>query len=130
MNASDWWLSLWEVLVFIPLYYMISSCDEVQYIDIDIHILTLFCTKAKYVYVCESNGYHYLLLELPWSSSLAFFFSFFIRYLAHLHFQCYTKSPPYPPPPLPYPPTPPFWPWRSPVLGHIKFACPMGLSFK
>jgi hypothetical protein len=29
-----------------------------------------------------------------------------------------------------YPPTPTFWPWRSPVLGHIKFACPMGLSFQ
>jgi hypothetical protein len=29
-----------------------------------------------------------------------FFFSpVFIRYLAHLHFQCYTKSPPYPPTP-------------------------------
>jgi hypothetical protein len=23
-----------------------------------------------------------------------------------------------------------FWPWRSPVLGHIKFASPMGLSFQ
>ena len=33
-------------------------------------------------------------------------------------------------PPLPYPPIPTFWPWRSPVLGHIKFACPMGLSFQ
>jgi hypothetical protein len=22
--------------------------------------------------------------------------------------------------PNPLPPTPPFWPWRSPVLGHIK----------
>jgi hypothetical protein len=32
--------------------------------------------------------------------------------------------------PLPYPPTPTFWPWRSPVLGHIKFASPMGLSFQ
>jgi hypothetical protein len=31
---------------------------------------------------------------------------------------------------LPYPPTPTFWPWRSPVLGHIKFAWPMGLSFQ
>jgi hypothetical protein len=30
---------------------------------------------------------------------------------------------------LPYPPTPTFWPWHSPVLGHIKFASPMGLSF-
>jgi hypothetical protein len=60
---------------------------------------------------------------------LFFSFSIFIRYLAHLHFQCYTKSPSYPPQ-LPHPPTPPFWPWRSPVLGHIKFACPMGLSFQ
>jgi hypothetical protein len=32
--------------------------------------------------------------------------------------------------PTPYPPTPTFWPWRSSVLGHIKFACPMGLSFQ
>jgi hypothetical protein len=34
------------------------------------------------------------------------------------------------PPPLLYPPIPIFWPWRSPVLGHIKFACPMGISFQ
>ena len=34
------------------------------------------------------------------------------------------------PPPLPYQPTPTFWPWRSPVLGPIKFARPMGLSFQ
>jgi hypothetical protein len=40
------------------------------------------------------------------------------------------KSPIPTPPPLPYPPTPPFWPWRSPVLGHIKFASPMGLSLQ
>jgi hypothetical protein len=34
------------------------------------------------------------------------------------------------PPPLPYPhPTPTSWPWCSPVLRHIKFARPMGLSF-
>jgi hypothetical protein len=30
----------------------------------------------------------------------------------------------------PYLPTPPFWPWRSLVLGHIKFAWPMGLSLQ
>jgi hypothetical protein len=30
--------------------------------------------------------------------------------------------------PLPYPPTPTSWPWYSPVLRHIKFARPMGLS--
>jgi hypothetical protein len=33
-------------------------------------------------------------------------------------------------PPLPYPHIPILWPWRSPVLGHIKFACPMGISFQ
>ena len=30
--------------------------------------------------------------------------------------------------PLPYPPTPTSWPWQSPVLRHIKFARPRGLS--
>jgi hypothetical protein len=29
----------------------------------------------------------------------------------------------------PLPATPTFWHWRSPVLTHIKFARPMGLSF-
>jgi hypothetical protein len=29
-----------------------------------------------------------------------------------------------------YPPTPTSWPWRSPVLGHIKFARPRGFSFQ
>jgi hypothetical protein len=31
---------------------------------------------------------------------------------------------------LPYLPTPNFWPWSSPVLGHIKFASSIGLSFQ
>jgi hypothetical protein len=33
-------------------------------------------------------------------------------------------------PPLPYQLTRTFWPWRSPVLEHIKFASPMGLSYQ
>jgi hypothetical protein len=37
------------------------------------------------------------------SGNGGFFFPFFIRYLDHLHFQCYTKSPPYPPTPTPLP---------------------------
>jgi hypothetical protein len=41
-----------------------------------------------------------------------------------------SQKSPIPFPPLPYPPTLTFWPWRSPVLGHTKFACPMGLSFQ
>jgi hypothetical protein len=56
--------------------------------------------------------------------SQLFAFIFLIRYLFHLHFQCYPKSPP----PAP-PPTPTSWPWCSPVLRQIKFARPMGLSF-
>jgi hypothetical protein len=41
-----------------------------------------------------------------------------------------SQKSPIPSHPLPYPPTPTSWPWRSPVLGHIKFASPMGLSFQ
>ena len=48
-------------------------------------------------------------------------FFFLIGYLFHLHFQYYPKSPPH---------APTSWPWRSPVLRHIKFARPMGLSFQ
>ena len=33
-----------------------------------------------------------------------------------------------PPALLSFPPTPTSWPWHSPVLGHIKFAIPRGLS--
>jgi hypothetical protein len=41
-----------------------------------------------------------------------------------------SQKSPIPSPTFPYPPIPTFWPWHSPVLGHIKFACPMGLSFQ
>ena len=57
------------------------------------------------------------------------FCSLFISYFLHLHFKCYPGSPLYPPSVLPpYPPTPTSWPWHSPVVGHIKFARPRGLS--
>jgi hypothetical protein len=35
---------------------------------------------------------------------------------------------PHAPPLLPYPTTPTSWPWGSPVLRHIKFVIPRGLS--
>ena len=75
----------------------------------------------------------------------------FIRYFLYIHFKCYPESSlssffyyvfssitfpmlsqksPTTCHPLPYPPIPIFWPWRSPVLGHIKFAIPRGLSSK
>ena len=58
-----------------------------------------------------------------------FFFYIFIRYFLHLNFKCYPTSPLYTSPALlPYLLTPTSWPWRSPVLGHIKFARPRGLK--
>ena len=78
------------------------------------------------------NVYYFLSFDVLVYLSLFFsfvFFQFFITYFSQLHFQFYPKSPPYPPP-TPLPTTPTFWPWRSPVLGHIKFASPMGFSFQ
>jgi hypothetical protein len=53
----------------------------------------------------------------------------FIRYFPHLHFQCYPKSP-LNPPPTPLPTHSHFLALEFPFTGHIKFACPMGLSFQ
>jgi hypothetical protein len=62
---------------------------------------------------------------LPWLELRIFF----TRYFLYIHFKCYPESSLYPPPTLfSYPPTPTSWPWHSPVLGHIKFARPRGLS--
>jgi fumarate reductase subunit C len=58
-----------------------------------------------------------------------FFFLLFIRYFPHLHFQCYLKSPPYPPP-TPLLTHSHFLALAFPVLRHKKFARPMGLSFQ
>jgi hypothetical protein len=51
--------------------------------------------------------------------NISLFFHFFIRYLAHLHFQCYTKSPPYPPP-TPLPTHSPFLALVFPCTGAYK----------
>jgi hypothetical protein len=59
-----------------------------------------------------------------------FFFNFVLGIFLIYISNAIPKVPHTHPPPLPYPPTPPFWPWRSPVLGNIKFASPMGLSFQ
>jgi hypothetical protein len=65
----------------------------------------------------------------PWNIML-FFFHFLLGISLIYICNAIPKVPHSHPPPLPYPPTPLLWPWRSPVLGHIKFACPMGLSFQ
>jgi hypothetical protein len=57
------------------------------------------------------------------------FFPFFIRYLAHLHFQCYTKSPPYPPTPTPLPTHFPFLALAFPCTGAYKVCVSNGPLF-
>jgi hypothetical protein len=75
------------------------------------------------------SNYNIVISENDFFKGKQWFFSIFIRYFLHLHFKCYPESTLYPPPALlPYPPTPTSWPWHSPVLGHIKFAIPRGLS--
>jgi hypothetical protein len=59
---------------------------------------------------------------------LFYFFNIFYYYVfSSITFRMLSQKSPIPSPPLPYPPIPIFWPWHSPVLGHIKFVCPMGL---
>jgi hypothetical protein len=58
-----------------------------------------------------------------------FFLSIFIRYLAHLHFQCYTKSPPYPPTPTPLPTHSPFLALAFPCSGAYKVCVSNGPLF-
>jgi hypothetical protein len=57
------------------------------------------------------------------------FFPFFIRYLAHLHFQCYTKSPPYPPTLTPLPTHSPFLALAFPCTGAYKVCMSNGPLF-
>jgi hypothetical protein len=83
----------------------------------------------------EQDTYLHEALKQHWSSSyLISFFFFFLFLLLGIFlvyiFNAIPKVPHTHPPPVPYPPTPPFWPWHSPVLGHIKFASPMGLSLQ
>jgi hypothetical protein len=60
---------------------------------------------------------------------LFYFFPFFIRYLAHLHFQCYTKSLPYPPTPTPLPTHSPFLALAFPCTGAYKVCVSNGPLF-
>jgi hypothetical protein len=61
--------------------------------------------------------------------SFFFFFPFFIRYLAPLHFQCYTKSPPYPPTPTPLPTHSPPLALAFPCTGAHKVCVSNGPLF-
>jgi hypothetical protein len=86
---------------------------EYMYISTYIHIYT-------YSYACNNN----------WIDNIDHkFFPFLIRYLAHLHFQCYTKSPPYPPTPTPLPTHSPFLALAFPCTGAYKVCVSNGPLF-
>jgi hypothetical protein len=120
-------------LVYFPIkVYLILSWDFSTFIGMIMQFLT-FVSLIQWITFIDFyllNKSQILegsqLNHCEWSFS---YFLFFIRYLLHLHFNCYFQSPLYLPCPLlPNPPTPTSWSWYSPVLGHIKFARPRGLS--
>jgi hypothetical protein len=78
-----------------------------------------FCESIYCINVILYKGIH-----------LVYFYLFIYYVFSSITFPMLSQKSPIPSPPLPYPPTLTFWPWRSPVLGHIKFASPMGLSFQ
>jgi hypothetical protein len=84
---------------------------------------TMIATLAKYFQAFYVFFFFFFCLFV-WFC-FVWHFSFSIRYFFYLHFKCYSESSLYPRCTLlPYPPTPTSWPWRSPVLGHIKFTVP------
>jgi quinol-cytochrome oxidoreductase complex cytochrome b subunit len=80
--------------------------------------------------------------KMKWGKIIGFFilkflflinvniFNIFYYVFSSITFPMLSQKSPIPSAPLPYPPIPIFWPWLSPVLGHIKFVCPTGLSFQ
>ena len=68
--------------------------------------------------------FYFILFYFLLLSWVVFFFKFllgiFLIYISNA-----IPKVEYTQPQLPYSPTPPFWPWNSPVLGHIKFASPI-----
>jgi hypothetical protein len=111
--------------VYYSLYWICSKTYDINDMvpNSRYHLKTVDTKKVRAAGTVSSTR-RVLLLRMIWSWPL-----FFIRYFLHLHFKCYPKSPLYPPSALlPYPHTTTSWPWHSPVLGHITFARPQGLS--
>jgi hypothetical protein len=91
-----------------------------------------FISKSVSLYLGTKRFFRGSSLFLVWLSikrAYNFFLNFFIRYLAHLHFQCYTKSPPYPPTPTPLPTHSPFLALAFPCTGAYKFCVSNGPLF-
>jgi hypothetical protein len=134
---------------YIPYFHVISGkqcLDAINYLLWSLHPLCLDDPEALQGRVWSNLGMisllslsynmhteprffggkvHSVLIAI-YSKKKHFFFllSIFFIYISN----AIPKVPPYSPNPLP--PTLTSWPWCSPVLRHIKFARPMGLSFQ
>jgi hypothetical protein len=90
-------------------------------------------TKHLYLWLSLAESHSLIAKLLFWflfkAKKYYIFFPFFIRYLAHLHFQCYTKSPPYPPTPTPLPTHSPFLALAFPCTGAYKVCVSNGPLF-
>jgi hypothetical protein len=109
-----------------PLLFLLYICIYVwTYLDTWIY---------EYTYGGHRSTIDVWLLSLPPPWFVCLFVCLFVCFLLGIFLiyisNAIPKVPHTLPLPLPYPPTPTFWPWRSPVLGHIKFASPVGLSFQ
>jgi hypothetical protein len=81
----------------------------------------------RFIPYTDAKPRHYFFFYFIFSGF--FFFPFLIRYLAHLHFQCYTKSPPYPPTATPLPTHSPFLALAFPCTGAYKVCVSNGPLF-
>jgi hypothetical protein len=80
--------------------------------------------------VTSGNGAEWERPGLALTFLFFLIFNIFYYIFSSITFPMLSQKFPHALPPFPTHPFPFFWPWRSPVLGHIKFVCPMGLSFQ
>jgi hypothetical protein len=83
------------------------------------------CSSKRNLLNCET-----LFFSLSGFIFISFFYIFYYIFSSITFPMLSQKSPTPSPHHFPTHPFPCFWPWRSPVLGHIQFACPMGLSLQ
>jgi hypothetical protein len=117
--------------VFLLLMVLLLEKNSIIFVILTMYIIVLYCLRGNFTFTetlfigiydfSTPNNDHWH--RIKWAHMDIFphiFFSIFIRYLAHLHFQCYTKIPPYPPTPTPLPTHSPFLALAFPCTGAYK----------
>jgi hypothetical protein len=93
-------------------------------------VICLYSSMEKCMFAM-GNHPHEALLIIHFTLWLFFFIIIIFYYIfSSITFPMLSQKSPIPSPPTSLPTHSHFfWPWRSPVLGHIQFACPMGKAF-